>query len=233
MVDSDAGRSSVDLYWLPLGAGPGARCVRWNGRVFEALVARHERRRPQDLYHSALEVRVDGECYVIEMAPVWGTAAADRGVVCEGPVGMRPLGRSWAFRYEVRRWRDGVIPDLAEAVASPRRLSHRADLAHRVLDLAPTFPNLTWGRDEQRTGEMWNSNSLISWLLARSGHDLSAVAPPPGGRAPGWTAGLVVAARDMAAPSRQMLLSAGATSSGVGAGGGPVADPGGHCAPIV
>lgn len=40
---------SVDLYWLPLGAG--GRCVRINGRVFEAVVARHERRNC-DLYHS-------------------------------------------------------------------------------------------------------------------------------------------------------------------------------------
>jgi hypothetical protein len=43
---------------------------------------------------------------------------------------------------------------------------------------------------------MWNSNSLISWLLARSGHDTSALHPPRGGRAPGWTAGLVLAARE-------------------------------------
>ena len=30
--------SSVDLYWLPLGAG--GHCVRINGRIFEALSAR-------------------------------------------------------------------------------------------------------------------------------------------------------------------------------------------------
>jgi hypothetical protein len=48
------------------------------------------------------------------------------------------------------------------------------------------------------TGDMWNSNSLISWLLARSGHHLDAVAPPAHGRAPGWAAGLVLAARQRA-----------------------------------
>jgi hypothetical protein len=35
------------------------------------------------------------------------------------------------------------------------------------------FPALTWGLDEQRTGEMWNSNFLVSWRLVRSGHDLT------------------------------------------------------------
>jgi hypothetical protein len=42
---------------------------------------------------------------------------------------------------------------------------------------------------------MWNSNSVIAWLLARSGVPLSAVRLPAGGRAPGRHAGLVVASR--------------------------------------
>jgi hypothetical protein len=42
---------------------------------------------------------------------------------------------------------------------------------------------------------MWNSNSLISWLLERGGLGVEAVQPPVGGRAPGWDAGLVVARR--------------------------------------
>jgi hypothetical protein len=33
------------------------------------------------------------------------------------------LGRFRFFRYEIRSWRDGIIPDLAEAVESPLRLS--------------------------------------------------------------------------------------------------------------
>jgi hypothetical protein len=184
----------VDLYWLPLGAG-GARCVRFSGGLFEAIVARHQQRRVQDLYHSALQVRLGGDRYVIEMAPVWSLSVPDRGVVGEGPVGLPWMGHSRMFRYEVRCWRHGTIPDIAEAVASPQRLSTDPVLALRILDLAPAFPTATWGRDELRTGDMWNSNSLISWLLLRSGHDAELIEPPPNGRAPGWSAGLVVAAR--------------------------------------
>jgi len=184
----------VELYWLPLGAG--GRFVRLNGRMYEALAARLQHRDRSDLYHSALEVHLAGDRYVIEQAPVWNRKEADRGVVCEGPVGSRWLGRFKLFRYEVRRWRDGVIPDRDEAVDSPRRLSTDAGRARQLLELVPGFPTATWGRDEQRTGEMWNSNSLISWLLLRSGHDTDAIVPPTCGRAPGWFAGLTVAARE-------------------------------------
>lgn len=184
----------VDLYWLPLGAG-GAGCVRGCGRVFEAIMARRQHRDALDLYHSALRVRLGDDRFVIEMAPVWSLPVPDRGVVAEGAVGLPWLGRSRMFRYEVRRWHDGVIPDLAEAVASPRRLSTDSAVARHLLNLVPRFPTATWGRDEFGTGDMWNSNSLISWLLARTGHRMDAIAPPAHGLAPGWTAGLVVAAR--------------------------------------
>jgi hypothetical protein len=183
---------NVDLYWLPLGAG-GSAVVRWSGGLYEALAARRGRRVPCDLYHSALAVRTDADRFVIEVAPVWGSRRPDRGVVGEGAVGMRWLGRSRLFRYEIRRWRGGVIPDLAEAVGSPQRLSTDPDTARRILDLVPAFPTRTWGRDELGTGEMWNCNSLIAWLLARSGHRMDRIAPPAGGRAPGWTAGLLAA----------------------------------------
>src|ERR1700730_10205556 len=88
-------KSSIDLYWLPLGAG--GRSVRWNGRLFEAAMARREHRSAGDLYHSALEVRDQDRKFVIEMAPVWNTGAAERGTVCEGPVGTRWLGRYRLF----------------------------------------------------------------------------------------------------------------------------------------
>jgi hypothetical protein len=182
---------SIDLYWLPLGAG--GHFVRLNGRVYEAAAARLERRAALDLYHSALEVRVPEARFVIEMTPVPRGDGAARGVVAGGPVGTRWAGRLRLFRYEIRRWRDGAIPDVAEAVESPRRLSDDRDRARRLLDLVPRAPTPVWGRDELRAGEMWNSNSLISWLLARSGVD-GEVAPPRGGRAPGWDAGLVAAA---------------------------------------
>ena len=196
-MSGDVQESSIDLYWLPLGAG--GTSVRLNGRLFEAAIARREHRAVEDLYHSALEVRDQGRTFVIEIAPAWSIDAADRGVVCEGPVGTKWLGRSRLFRYEVRCWRDGRIPDLAEAVASPQRLSSdKLQVAH-LLHIVPSVPSLTWGRDELQAGEMWISNSLTSWLLARTGHDMTTIRPPAGGRAPGWHAGLVLASRQGAA----------------------------------
>jgi len=181
----------VDLYWLPLGAG--GHSVRYNGRVYEAVVAALERRARCDLYHSALEVRAPIGQYVIEMTPVVGGGRGDHGVVAGGSVGSPVLGWTNFFRYEVRRWRDGEIPDVADAVESPRRLTGDATLAGRMLELVPLVPTPTWGRDELRTGDMWNSNSLISWLLVSSGVDIERVPLPVGGRAPGWDAGIAVA----------------------------------------
>jgi hypothetical protein len=183
----------VDLYWLPLGAG--GHFVRLNGRVYEAVVARAQRRRACDLYHSALEVRGPDGRFVIEQAPVRDGAGKQRGVVAEGPVGTRRAGRLRIFRYEIRRWRDGEIPDVGEAVESPRRLTDDRARAQRLLDLVPRVPTPVWGRDELDTGDMWNSNSVIAWLIARSGMDLDSIRPPAGGRAPGWRAGLIVARR--------------------------------------
>ena len=53
----------------------------------------------------------------------------------EGAVGSRWARRLRIFRYEVHRWRDGVIPDLAEAVASPERLTSDPLLTLRIFDL--------------------------------------------------------------------------------------------------
>lgn len=186
--------ATVDLYWIPLGAG--GHCVRLNGRIFEAVVAWRSHRVPCDLYHAALVVHLDGRRHTVEMAPVWNAPHPARQVACTGPVGLRWLGRSRWFRYEVRSWPDGVIPDLDEAVGGAHRLSDDPEVATRLLASLPDFPNATWGRDEQRTGDMWNSNSLVSWALARAGLAAESVAPPRGGRAPGWSAGLVVAARE-------------------------------------
>ena len=95
----------------------------------------------------------------------------------------------------MRCWRDDVIPDIDEAVDGPRRLSADPECARRLLELVPRVPTPVWGRDELGAGEMWNSNSTISWLLARSGLDVEAIQPPMGGRAPGWQAGIVIARR--------------------------------------
>ena len=190
---SEEHEPGVDLYWLPLGAG--GHSVRLNGRVFEAVAARLERRTPCDLYHSALEVRVPEACFVVEQTPAGGGSGAERGVVAEGPVGSHWAGRARPFRYEVRRWRDGSILDVDEAVESPRLLSSDPAIARQVLDLVPHVPTAVWGRDELGAGEMWNSNSTIAWVLARAGLRPESIEPPAGGRAPGWRAGIVVARR--------------------------------------
>ena len=194
------GRVGIDLYWLPLGAG--GNFVRLNGRVYEAIKARLDRRPVSDLYHSALEVFVPEGRYIVENTPVVDDRGRERGVVAEGPVGARWAGRWRIFRYELRRWRNGVIADISEAVDSPRRLSGDVRDARRLLELVPQIPTLTWGRDELGTGEMWNSNSMISWLVARTGLDVESIRPPSGGRAPGWNAGMAAAARESAVAPR-------------------------------
>lgn len=162
--------------------------------MYERLTALRERRAPLDLYHAALIVRVPGTYFTIESTPVPDGNGHARGVVGGGSVGSNLARRLRIFRYEIRCWQDGVIPDLAYA-AERRCLTEDEGTARRVLELAPEIPTPVWGRDELRAGEMWNSNSIVAWLLARAGFDTAAVVLPDGGRAPGWDAGLVVAAR--------------------------------------
>jgi hypothetical protein len=198
-MDGEAGEASVDLYWLPLGAG--GHVVRWNGRLYEWWSARREHREAADLYHCGLMIRLGGVSYAVEMGPVWNVADCDRGVLVEGPVGSRLLGRFRAFRYELRCWPDGRIPDIAEAVDSPMRTTDDVARTEALLAVLRQVPALTWGRDELRAGEMWNSNAAVSWALARSGHDMNGIHPPTRGRAPGWQAGLILAERQESAAS--------------------------------
>ena len=150
---ADPTESSIDLFWLPLGAG--GHFVRLNGRIYEAIRAARERRRALDLYHSALEVRVPDGRLVIENAwPIPDARTASRGIVVEGPVLSRRIARFRIFRYEVRRWKDGVIPDMRYAVGGPQRLSEDGDQTDRALDLVGSVPPLLWGRDELGAGEM-------------------------------------------------------------------------------
>jgi hypothetical protein len=118
-VGPAASQAGVELYWLPLGAG--GWFVKLNGRIWEAMHALWQRRRPCDIYHTALVVRVPEGRFVIENS--WPIPVADgvlRGVVVQGPVFSRRLGRWRVFRYEVRRWLDLVIADEDQAVASPQ-----------------------------------------------------------------------------------------------------------------
>jgi hypothetical protein len=190
---------AVDLFWIPLGAG--GHVVHWNGKIYEAMKAFSEHRPRCALYHTALEVRVPGGRFVIESAPIPDQPGRERGVVAEGPVGTRSAGRFRLFRYEIRRWRDGFLPDANEAVGSPIRVATDLVRAQRIIDLVPSVPTPVWGRDELGTGDMWNSNSLTSWLLERAGVNAGEIQPPRGGRAPGWDAGLVVSRRQMGSRS--------------------------------
>ena len=196
---------------MPLGAG--GHFVRLNGRIYEALKARLDRRPARDLYHSALQIHLGEETFVVEQAPVQGLSGEQRGVVAEGPVGARWAGRFRIFRYEIRVWRGGRIPDVAEAVDSPRRLCDDEDCARAVLAAVPQVPTLVWGRDEFATGEMWNSNSIIAWVVARSGIDAGSIQPPIGGRAPGWAAGVAIAAGGPTGEAVSRTLSLGPDSS--------------------
>jgi hypothetical protein len=182
---------AIDLFWIPLGAG--GHCVKHNGRVYEALVAARAHRERCDLYHAALVAHLDNEQYAIEVGPV-SRSSEDHGVVASGPVGSRWLGWWRLFRYEVRCWRGGTIPDLGYAVQSIRISSDTAAV-RAVLNASPGVPTYVWGRDALHAGDMWNSNSVVAWLLAAGGVDAAAIHPPPHGSAPGWAAGMAAARR--------------------------------------
>lgn len=189
--------TGVSLLWIPLGAG-GSGFVRMNGRIYEAIEARREHRPPLGLYHTALEVRLPEARFIVET--MWPSPKGDpgnRGVVAMAPVFADWLFFTRIFRYEVRCWMNGLVPDADEAVGGPRLVSSDEALARRILDLTYEVPRLTWGRDQAKTGEMWNSNSVISWLLARAGTHMDEVVQPTEGRAPGWHAGVVVAHRGL------------------------------------
>lgn len=182
----------LELFWIPLGAGTPV--VQVSGWIYEFLYATRHRRERRHLYHVALIATMDGEATVIEVAPVPDDdGQRTRGVVGTGPVGSKWLGPIRLFRYEVRRWTSGVVPDLTYAVDSPVRLTDDVGSIRDALRWVEQVPTPVWGRDEFGTGDMWNSNSVISWTLSRAGLVTADLAPPPGGRAPGWDAGLRVA----------------------------------------
>lgn len=183
------------LWWLPVGAG--GHVVIHTSRWWEVLNARREHRRARPLVHAALEVFDGRTRHVIEMTPAWGGPRGSRGVVAVGPVGARWLGASRLFRYEVRCWRDGTIPDRAWASTPPTRLPLSAVHARSLVARVSEVPRLVWGRDAFGINDMWSSNSLISWLLHTSGINAAQLAPPGRGSAPGWRSGIVAAtARD-------------------------------------
>ncbi len=189
------GPDSLELYWIPLGAD--TTVVRLSGRLYETITATVGRRPHCDLYHAALIARAGGVETTVEVAPVPDDDGRERrGVVGDGPVGSSLLGRWRVFRYEVRRWSGGSIPDLRHAIDSPRVLSTDPAEIATALDQLERVPTPVWGRDELGLGEMWNSNSVVAWTLASNGLLPSDLAPPTGGRAPGWDAGRILARRE-------------------------------------
>jgi hypothetical protein len=199
-------KPGIVLWWLPVGAG--GHVVRQTSRWWELLDAHRAHRAPRPLFHAALEVDSEGQRYIIEMGPQWaGPKGQDRGVIVTGPVGLRALGRSPLFRYEVRCWRDGTLPDREWAVGGPVTVADDEATAQTLLQRIRDVPVLTWGRQVPPTQDMWNSNSLVSWLLTVSGVSTSDLAPPDAGRAPGWAAGLAVATdASMRAASGQQFV---------------------------
>jgi hypothetical protein len=169
--------------------------VRAGGRAFEGLNGMIHRRRALDVYHAAIEVQVPEGRYAVELAPAAGPGSGGEGVIGEGPVGSRRAGRFRVFRYELRCRLGGSIPDLDQAVGGPTRVVEGEQDSRRLIESLPEMPLPTWGRDELETGEMWTSNSVVSWALTASGAGDIPTGPPAGGTAPGWSAGATAARR--------------------------------------
>ncbi|HMR49569.1 MAG TPA: hypothetical protein PKE40_11425 [Arachnia sp.] len=184
-------QSHVALWWLPVGAG--GHFVVHTSRLWEAIRARREHRAAHQLFHAALEVFADRHRYVIEMTPAWGWHDKGRNVVATGPVLSPRLGRSRLFRYEVRCWDGGEIPDKAYAPVPPLLFSLGPEQAVSLVQRVAGVPRHVWGRDPGGTGDMWNSNSVVSWLLCAVDVDAAALVPPCDGSAPGWAAGVAIA----------------------------------------
>jgi hypothetical protein len=187
--------ASVELYWLPLGAG--GWFVRLNGRIYEAIHAFLERRRPLDLYHSALQVRLPEGRFVIENSwPVPDAEPAARGggrprPRWEPPAGALarvPLrGPSLAGRHHCGRRGGG-----GKSAAPERRPTGGA---------SPPRPR--WRAAQPGVGPRRARNGrdveleLGYFMAARPrGLPTDTICPPAGGRAPGWAAGLVTALRE-------------------------------------
>lgn len=181
----------IDLYWLPVGAET-SRFQQASLRLWEAIEAARARRPRTTLFHAALKLAAGaGNVYTLELTPAFIGSSVPP--LATGPVGFRGADRFRLFRYQLRCLPGATLPDEQWAVESPIRLADDCETVHRVLALAPAIPRHVWGRRVTGTCEMWTSDSVISWLLVRAGIDLSAIAPPRGGRAPGWYAGLSIA----------------------------------------
>jgi hypothetical protein len=134
--------AAADLHWIPLGAG--GHCVRFNGRVFEAIEAARQHRPRRDLYHAAL---------VIELEAI-GTRSRSRprrtrrGAPRRGGHGRR--------REPPRRLAAPVSlrgPPLARWVhRGPRRGGRQAPPAHQRPSGRPSAPRCRQHSPDARVG---------------------------------------------------------------------------------
>ena len=185
--------ATVVVYWIPLGAGvvgcPHQRqAVR--GGVGDPPRARTCRSTTPP---SRSRSRKDASSSRWHPWPTLTASAAAPSEQGRSVPGGRGGCGSFATRSAAGATACFQTPPLLSVVPSSWPRTPR--VARRLIELVPTVPTPTWGRDELSTGEMWNSNSVTSWLLARSGVEVGGLGPPDGGRGPGWDAGLAVAAR--------------------------------------
>ena len=139
-----------------------------------------------DLYHSALEVRPRPRS---TGSSRWRRSGARRsleqGVVAHSPVGpqvARPVAAG--SRYEVGAGVGGSMPDVAEAVDSPRGCATRPRArASGSSSVARALPHRHLGAGRQRTGDM-GTRTRSRRGLVRSGTTVPGQ-PPAGGPAPG------------------------------------------------
>ncbi len=181
---------AIELYWIPVAAGT-SRFQRASLRCWEAFEAARARRARAILYHSALKLRCSsGETSTLELTPAFLKSTVP--AIATGPVGIHAAGRLRLFRYQLLCLPTERLPD-EEWAGSPVQLAGDCATVDRVFELMPQIPRHVWGRRVRGTREMWTSDSVVSWLLIEAGIDLSSIAPPAGGRAPGWDAGIALA----------------------------------------
>lgn len=187
--DSDASvAGSVDLYWIPVGAG--TRFQKFSLAVYEGIASRLARRESATLLHAALKLQTDGRTYTLETMP--SPPGPNVAHEVTGPVGVRFADRLRLFRYQVCVRETGALPDEEWAVVPALRVGDGRTAAH-LLSLAKEVPAYTWGRRRKGQPEMWTSDSCVAWLLLQAGIDAGEIAVPAGCRAPGWFAGIAEA----------------------------------------
>jgi hypothetical protein len=162
---------------------------------WERLRALKAGRSPRELLHVALEVQLDSSTkFVIELVPAgFGPARTSTGVVGNGPILSRALGWMRMFQYEIRRWKNGVVEAKDKSTRPPSTYVITRDQALQIIDGASRAPRHPWGQDVLGNGDMWNSNSLVSFVLVSAGMDPAAIEPPASADWPGWDTGVALA----------------------------------------